>query len=90
MVRLPASGVRIDTPRRAEGELKAVLCDLGVERVLDEGAVHELYGRLGEIIGLWSSEQERQEVSEVEKALLSMAKNLSEVSRLLSGLETGP
>jgi hypothetical protein len=59
MVRLPASGVRIDTRRRAEGELKTVLCDLGVERVLDEAAIHELYGKLGEIIGLWSSEQER-------------------------------
>jgi hypothetical protein len=69
--------------------LKTVLCDLGVERVLDEAAVHELYGKLGEIIGLWSSEQERLEVSEVAKALFDMANDLSEVSRLLGGLETG-
>ena len=51
--------------------------------------MHEVYWKLGAIIGLWSREQERLEVSPVEKALLSIANNLSEVSRLLSGLETG-
>lgn len=86
MTRLPASGARIDTPRRAEGELKTVLCDLGVAQVLDEA---ELYWKLGAIIGQWSREQERLEVSPVAKALLSTANNLSEVSRLLGGLETG-
>jgi hypothetical protein len=89
MTRLPASGARIDTPRRAKGELKAVLCDLRVAQVLDEAAQHELYWNLGEIIGQWSRERERLEVSPVAKALLSMANNLSEVSRLLGGLETG-
>src|SRR3981189_52809 len=89
MTRLPASGARIDTPRRAEGELKRVLCDLGLAQVLDEAAQHELYWNLGEIIGQWSRERERLEVSPVAKALLSMANNLSEVSRLLRGPETG-
>lgn len=89
MTRLPGSGARIDTPRRAKGELKAVLCDLRVAQVLDEAAQHELYWNLGEIIGQWSRERERLEVSPVAKALLSMANNLSEVSRLLGGLETG-
>src|SRR5262249_11707673 len=37
----------------------------------------------------WMSEQQRLEVSAVGKALLSMAKNLNEVSGLLGGLETG-
>jgi hypothetical protein len=89
MTRLPASGARIDTPRRAEEELKSVFCDLGLTQVFDEAAAHELYWKLGAIIGQWSREQERLEVSPVAKALLSTANNLSEVSRLLSGLETG-
>jgi hypothetical protein len=89
MTRLPVSGARIDTPRRAEGDLKSVLRDLGLAQVFDEAAMHEVYWKLGAIIGLWSREQERLEVSPVEKALLSMANNLSEVSRLLGGLETG-
>ena len=63
MTRLPASGARIDTPRRAEAELKGVLCDLGLAQVLDATAVHELYWKFGEIIGQWSKERERLEVS---------------------------
>ncbi len=46
-------------------------------------------GALGAIIGRWMSEQQRLEVSAVGKALLSMAKNLNEVSALLGGAETG-
>jgi hypothetical protein len=89
MTRLPASGARIDTPRRAEGELRRVFCDLALAQVFDEAAAHELYGKLGEIIGQWSREQERLEVSPVADAFRSVANNLSEVSRLLGGLETG-
>ena len=89
MARLPASGARIDTPRRAKEELKTVLRNLDLAQVPDEAAVDELYWKLGAIIGQWSREQERLEVSPVAKALLSTANNLSEVSRLLSGLETG-
>lgn len=89
MTRLPASGTRIDTPRRPERELKTVLCDLGVAQALDEAAVRDLYWELGTIIGKWSREKERVEASLVAKALLSMANNLSEVSQLLGGLEEG-
>jgi hypothetical protein len=89
MARLPISGARIDAPRRDEGELRTVLCNLGVAQVFDEAAAHQLYLKLGAIIGQWSSEQERLEVSPVAKALRSLANNLSEASRLLGGLETG-
>ncbi len=89
MPRLPASGSTIDTPRRAEEEFKTVLHDLGVAHGLDEAAVHELYWKLGEIIGLWSREQERLETAPVAKAFLSIANSLTESSRLLRGLETG-
>ena len=56
MTRLPASGARIDTPRRAKGELNTALRDLGVAQVLDDAAQHELYWELGVIIGQWSRE----------------------------------
>jgi hypothetical protein len=69
--------------------LKSVLCNLGGAQDLDATALHELYGKLGEIIGQWSREQERLEVSPVVKAFRSIANKLSEVSRLLGGLETG-
>src|SRR5258708_25443367 len=89
MPRLPASGSTIDTPRRAEEEFKTVLHDLGVAHGLDEAAVHELYWKLGEIIALWSREQERLETAPVAKAFLSISTTLTERSRLLRGLETG-
>jgi hypothetical protein len=69
--------------------LKAVLCDLGLTQVFDETAIEELHLDLGAIIGEWSIEQRRLEVSAVAKALLSTAQNLKEASRLLRGLETG-
>lgn len=89
MARLPASGATIASPLRGKGELHRVLSDLDVGHEFDAIAVHELYWKLGEIIGQWMSEQQRLEVSPVAKALLSTAKNLSEVSLLLGGLETG-
>jgi hypothetical protein len=89
MPRLPASGAWVETPGRAEAELKIVLCDLGLARFLDKVAEHELYLKLGTIIGRWSAEQQRLEGSTVAKALLSTAQKLNEVSRLLAGIETG-
>jgi hypothetical protein len=89
MARLPVSGVAISSPRREEGGLRRALSDLGLADVFNDNAVHEIYLQLGEIIGRWMSEQQRLEVSPVARALLSMAKNLGEVSVLLGGLETG-
>jgi hypothetical protein len=42
-------------------------CDLGLAQVIDEAAAHELYWKLGAIIGQWSREQERLDVSPVAK-----------------------
>jgi hypothetical protein len=89
MPRLPASGARAETPRRVERELKSVLYDLGLAPTFDEAAEHALYLKLGTIIGRWSAEQQRLEVSPLAKALVSAAQKLNEVSRLLGGLETG-
>jgi hypothetical protein len=89
MPRLPAPGAWVETPRRDQRELKEVLCDLGLAEVVDQAAVHELYSKLGSIIGRWSAEQQRLEASSVAMALLSTALKLNEVSRLLAGIETG-
>jgi hypothetical protein len=89
MTRFPASGATVASPALDERELKRVLADLRVDQVLGQAAVHEVYSSLAAIVGQWLSEQERLEVSPVAKALLSTAKNLSEASQLLSGLETG-
>jgi hypothetical protein len=89
MALLPASGATIASPQRGEGELQCVLSNLRVWRAFDATALQELHRKLGVIIEEWLSEQERMEVFPVAKALLSTAKNLTEVSRLLSGLETG-
>jgi hypothetical protein len=89
MARLPTSGASVASPYRDEGHLHRVLCDLRIGHAFDVTAVHEIYLELGEIIGRRMSEQQRLEVSPVASALLSMAKNLSEVSMLLGGLETG-
>jgi hypothetical protein len=89
MTRLPSSGATIATPLRDEGEFHRVLSDLHVGHKFGAAAVHELYWKLGAIIGKWISEQEQLEVSAVGKVLLSMAKNLNEVGQPLGGLETG-
>jgi len=57
---------------------------------LDSAAADSLYLNLGVIIGKWMSAlEDRMEASPIARALLSTSRNLSEVSRLLSGRETG-
>src|ERR1700731_563189 len=89
MPRLLGSGASIVSPWRKEEELRRVLSDLPhVE--MPSATVRELHSGLGTIIGKWMSElEERSEASPIAKALLSTSRNLSEVSRLLSGHESG-
>jgi hypothetical protein len=89
MVRLSARGATVAAPYRNEGELHRILSDLRLSHRFDAPAIQNLYLELGSVIGQWMAEQQRLEVLPVAKALLSIAKNLSEVSALLGGLETG-
>jgi hypothetical protein len=89
MPRLQTSGVTIATPHRGEGELHRVLSELHVGDAFDAAAVHDLYWKLGAIIGQWMSEQQRLEASSVAGSLLSTARGLNEASMVLSGCETG-
>ena len=77
------------TPFRNEEQLKCVLCDLGVVEAFDATAVHELYYKIGGIIGAWLSEHESRDVSPVAKALLAVARHLTDASKLLSGRVSG-
>ncbi|MGD0420664.1 MAG: hypothetical protein ABSA68_13980 [Xanthobacteraceae bacterium] len=89
MRRLAIGGASLASPVRSEGELKSVLADLGVAQAFDQAGAHELYFRIGRIIGAWLAEQESMEVLPVAKALLSVARHLTDASKLLSGHETG-
>jgi len=77
------------TPCRGESELKGVLTKVCPDALLEDSTVHHYYMMLASLIGGWLSEQSRLETSPVKNALLTMAKNLSQASALLSGLETG-
>jgi len=76
-------------PFREESELKRVLSELCPGTIFDDVAIHQHYMTLASLIGSWLSEQARLETSPVKNALLTMAKNLSEASAVLSGTETG-
>jgi len=89
MPRLPTSGASVMTPCREESELGRVLSELCPGITFDEAIVHKYYMTLASLIGGWLSEQGRLETSPVKKALLTLAKDLSAASALLSGLETG-
>jgi hypothetical protein len=88
MARLPTSGASLMTPCREESELKR-FSELCSGTTFDDAVVHEYYVKLASLIGGWLSELGRLETSPVKNALLTMAKNLSEASVLLAGLETG-
>jgi hypothetical protein len=89
MSKLLSPGVQLATPARTERDLAQVLSDLGVGQGFGPAAITEVYSELGKIVGGWHSEQYRLEVSDVGRALLSVARCVGEASRSLGGLETG-
>jgi hypothetical protein len=89
MPRLPTSGASLMTPCREKSELGRALSELCPGITFDEATVHKYYMTMASLIGAWLSERGRLETLPVKKALLTMAKDLSAASTLLSGLETG-
>jgi hypothetical protein len=89
MARFPAKSSGLAHPYKERAELTPVLFELHVARSIDDRAADEIYSKLATIIGKWFAEQERVEIEPVAKALLRTAKNLSEISLLMSGRETG-
>jgi hypothetical protein len=89
MARLPSGGATLFTPSKSKIELERALAKLKVGKTFDAVAIEDLWFKLSFVNGKWLSELSRIEVSPVAKALRSIARNLSEASRLLSGLEDG-
>jgi len=89
MARFPARGSSVTRPIREKAELVHVLSELGLPQPIEDRTVDEVYFKLGVVIAKWLGEQERVEVEPVAKALLGIAKNLSEVSQRMSWRETG-
>src|SRR4051794_34426722 len=89
MARLPTSGSTVATPRLQEAELRNVLAELCPDGKFSESDVNEFYGRLAQIIGQWSAEQSRLDISPLAKMFTAMSKELNKVAKILSGHESG-
>jgi hypothetical protein len=89
MARLRSTGVALVTPYRDCSSLRQAIVELGVGDSFENTAVEELYWHLAAVIGLWSQEQHGLDSVPVGAALLASAKELSEVSKFLSGVEEG-
>jgi hypothetical protein len=69
-------------------DLRDVLFELCPEGNFRESHT-EFYLRLARIIGRWSAEHDRPDISPLAKTLTAMGKELDGMSRILSGHETG-
>jgi hypothetical protein len=89
MARLPISGSTSCTPRQSKAELGNVLAQLCPDRKFHESDIRKVYGRLAQIIGQWSAEDNRLDVAPLAKTFTAMGKELKEVAKILSGHEEG-
>jgi hypothetical protein len=89
MARLPTSGASVASPVGDLEELKHALSEFHVDQAFDAIAIRDVHGKLSQVVGRWLSEQSRLDTSLLGNTLLRIAKNLSEASVLLGGLETG-
>jgi hypothetical protein len=89
MARLPTSGSTVATPLRSKADLQHVLVELCPEGDFGESDTKAFYGQLGRIIGQWSAEHDRLDISPLAMTLTAMGRDLDEVAKILSGHETG-
>jgi hypothetical protein len=66
-----------------------VLAQLCPDGKFSESETREFYRRLARIIGQWSAEHDRPDISPLAKTLTAMGRELDGMSRILSGHETG-
>ena len=88
MARLPTSGSTVATPLRSMADLRNVLGQLCPGN-FSESDISEFYGRLAQIIGQWSAEDNRLDVAPLAKTFSAMGQELKRVAEILSGHETG-
>ena len=89
MARLPTSGATVATPARGKTDLRNVLAQLCPDGKFSESNIREFYGRLAQIIGQWSAEDNRLDIAPLAKTFTAMGKELEKVAEILSGHETG-
>jgi hypothetical protein len=66
-----------------------VLVELCPEGDFSEPDTKEFYSRLGSIIGQWSAERDRQDITPLAKTFTAIGRELDEVAKILTGHETG-
>jgi hypothetical protein len=89
MARLPISGSTSCTPLRSKAELGNLLVELCSDWKFSESDISEFYGRLKQIIGQWSAEDNRLDIAPLAKTFTAMGKELKKIAEILSGHETG-
>jgi hypothetical protein len=89
MARLPTSGSTVATPHLDKADLRNVLAQLCPKGKFSESDISEFYGRLAQIIGRWSAEENRLDIAPLAKTFTAMAKELKKVAEILSGHEQG-
>jgi hypothetical protein len=79
----------VATPHLDQADLRKVLVELCPKGDFSEPDAKKFYSRLGRIIGQWSAENDRPDISPLAKTLMAMRRELDGMSRILSGHETG-
>jgi hypothetical protein len=89
MARLPTSGATASSPRRSKTDLCKVLAKLCPGGGFSEPNTEEIYGRLAQIIGRWSAERDRPDISSLAKTIATIGSDLDAVAKILRANETG-
>ena len=83
MARLPISGSTSCTP------LRMCWLNCAPRGKFSESDISKFYGRLAQIIGQWSAEDNRLYIAPLAKTFTAMGKELKKVAEILSGHEIG-
>jgi len=70
-------------------DLRNVLAQLCPDGKFSESDISEFYGRLMQIIGKWSAEENRLDIAPLAQTFTAMGKELKKVAEILSGHEEG-
>jgi hypothetical protein len=90
MTRLPLVGVRLSsTPEGTFENIERVLSDLKAREHYSESDIQLLHASLARVVGMWSAEQERIQVTTITSNLRSLGGNLLKAAAILQSHDTG-
>ena len=89
MARLPTSGATVATPVRGKAELRKLLTELCPDAQFSASDTNEISGRLGQIIGQWSAEEDRLDIAPLIRTFEAMSNELEKAAKILSAHQTG-